>query len=360
MTARGQEAAILSIDHLRGRGLPPPRRDPGPESRALLEMARVASQDLPTILQRLAELVVELCEAGSAGVSLLDEGTDGGPVFRWAGVGGAWAPYIGGTMPRHASPCGAVIDRDAILLVKDLVRIFPAAAGLQPSPVEALLAPFRVGGRPVGTVWAVTHDAGRKFDLQDSEILARMAGFAAAAHQGRIADALISAIAEAGDRRAFARLFEQFTPSLNAYLRGAGCAPHEAEDLIQEAMLAVWRKARQFDPQRAPAQAWIFAIARNLRVDSFRRGARARSLQAFDFEEIVAADDGRLEAMPSGEEVQRAFEALPVAQKAVIRAAYVEQRSQADIAEFLHVPLGTVKSRLRLALRRLRTEFEVE
>ena len=351
------EAAILSLDCLTGRRLPASQPDSSVESRALLELAGVASRDLPTILQRLAELVVELCEAGSAGVSLLEEDAAEGPLFRWAGVGGAWSAYIGGTMPRYASPCGAVIDRDAALLVEDLVRIFPAATALEPAPVEALLAPFHVGGRPVGTVWAIAHDPARKFGLEDSEIIGRMAGFAAAAHQGRIADALIAAIADAGDRRAFARLFEQFAPRLKAYLRGVGCAPNEAEDHVQEAMLAVWRKARQFDPQRAAAQTWIFTIVRNLRVDSFRRGAGARSLQAFELDG-VAAPDGWLEGMPSSDEIERALLLLPPAQVAVIRATYVEQRSQVQIAESLNVPLGTVKSRLRLALRRLRTELQ--
>ena len=356
-TQPGDEAAILAIARLRGRRRPSSGLVGGVDSRALLALARVASRDLPTILQRLAELVVELCDAGSAGVSLLDDAAAEGPIFRWAGVGGAWAPYLGGTMPRHASPCGTVVDRNAVLLIEDLVRIFPAAADLQPPPTEALLSPFHVDGQPVGTVWAVAHNPDRKFGLEDSEVLARMAGFAAAAHRGRITDALISAIAEAGDRKAFARLFEQIAPRLNAYLRGRGCAAYEAEEILQEAMLAVWRKAHQFDPRRASAQAWILGIVRNLWVDAYRRSAGERSLQPYELE-LIASHGDWLDPMRSSYEMERALAALPAPQMAVIRATFIEQRTQVDIAEALGVPLGTVKSRLRLALRRLKTELQ--
>src|ERR1700761_3291738 len=83
--------------------------------------------------------------------------------------------------------------------------------------------------------------------------------------------ALIARVAEDEDRKAFAQLFERFAPLIKAYLRRSGCTDGEAEELAQETMLAVWRKADQFDGSRAAPAAWIFAIARNLRIDAFRR-----------------------------------------------------------------------------------------
>jgi signal transduction histidine kinase len=129
------------------------------------------------MLQKLVQVAVELCEAHTAGISLLD-----GDVFRWEAVAGVFASARGRTMPRSASPCGVCIDRDATQLMHLADRCFPALFA-EPRFVEALLIPFHDHGRPVGTVWIVSHTIDRKFDREDERIVRVLSQFASAAWQ---------------------------------------------------------------------------------------------------------------------------------------------------------------------------------
>lgn len=171
------------------------------------------------------------------------------------------------------------------------------------------------------------------------------------------ANALIVAIAETGDQAAFARLFELFAPLIKAHLKRAGCPDGEAEELAQETMLAVWRKAGQFDAERASAAAWIYTIARNLRIDGLRRRHPTRLPPEADIDDAPSP----LEALVSADAVERlkiALTKLPPDQIVLVRAAFEEHHAHAAIAEKFDLPLGTVKSRLRRALQRLRSELE--
>ncbi|MEO6237576.1 MAG: ATP-binding protein, partial [Vicinamibacterales bacterium] len=118
-----------------------------------------------------------LCDAGTAGISLLD-----GDVFRWDAVAGVSAASRGGTMPRHDSPCGVCIDRNSTQLMHLPDRRFPALL-TEPRFVEALLVPFHAHGKPIGTVWIVAHDFSRKFDKEDERLIGVVALFAAAGWQ---------------------------------------------------------------------------------------------------------------------------------------------------------------------------------
>ena len=129
------------------------------------------------MLQKLVELAVELCDAHTAGISLLE-----GDVFRWEAVAGVFAAARGGTMPRDQSPCGVCIDRDATQLMHLADRCFPALLA-EPRFVEALLIPFHVNGKPIGTVWVVSHTADRKFDQEDERIVRELSQFASAGWQ---------------------------------------------------------------------------------------------------------------------------------------------------------------------------------
>jgi RNA polymerase sigma-70 factor (ECF subfamily) len=167
--------------------------------------------------------------------------------------------------------------------------------------------------------------------------------------------ALLLRIADA-DRAAFAELYAFYGPRLRAYMRKLGADGVSAEDLAQEAMAAVWNKARLFDPAKANANTWIFTIARNLRIDLIRRERRPE----------IEADDPTLqgEAPDSPERsfmarrdsaaIRAAFADLPAEQAEVIRLSFFEDRPHGAIAAELGVPLGTVKSRMRLAFRRFR------
>lgn len=168
---------ISTEAHLSSR----PARSPDhhAESRALSRLAEEMTNCPDRVLTSLCEQVMAVCGAESAGVSLFDEKGD----FHWPAVTGAWAPFQGGGMPRLASPCGVVIECDAPLLFHDVEQQFPAAAAATPRIEEILLAPFRVDGKPQGTVWAIVHSDAKRFDREDLRLLNSLARFASAAYQ---------------------------------------------------------------------------------------------------------------------------------------------------------------------------------
>jgi PAS domain S-box-containing protein len=135
-----------------------------------------------TVLHKLAEFVLELCRADSAGVSLL-EAEGEGEIFRWQTIVGELTLYQSGTVPREASPCGIVIEREEVLLFSRPDLNFPALREVEPRIFESLLAPFSLNGKPVGTVWAIGHSPERKFDGEDARVLGSLAHVASAAHQ---------------------------------------------------------------------------------------------------------------------------------------------------------------------------------
>jgi RNA polymerase sigma-70 factor (ECF subfamily) len=171
---------------------------------------------------------------------------------------------------------------------------------------------------------------------------------------GRLTALLL--LVAAADRVAFAALYAHYGPRLRTYMRKLGADAVASEDLVQEAMAAVWNKARLFDPAKSNANTWIFTIARNRRIDLIRRERRPE----------VDAEDPSLqtEAPDSPEQtiitrrnavaIRAALAELPPDQAEVIRMSFFEDRPHGAIAAALGVPLGTVKSRLRLAFRRFR------
>lgn len=173
---------------------------------------------------------------------------------------------------------------------------------------------------------------------------------------------LLRAVAEERDREAFGRLFVHFAPRVKRFLMQKGCPEVHAEDLAQEALAAVWRKAALFDPARAAASTWIFAVARNLGVDWRRRGHGAEAPdEALDPDQLEADDppaEERLHAARLDERLRRAFAQLPPEQQQVLRLSYYEDEPHSRIALELAIPLGTVKSRVRLAVAQLRRLLE--
>lgn len=170
---------------------------------------------------------------------------------------------------------------------------------------------------------------------------------------------LVSAIAKRQDRAAFAALFEFFAPRIKSFMQRSGASEAKAEELAQETMLAVWRKAALFDPASAGAAAWIFTIARNLRIDAHRRERRGGVIETSDVEIEFQIDDSPqpdalLATTQSEERVRSALTKLSNEQMRVVELSFFEEKAHAEIAEILEIPLGTVKSRLRLAMSRLR------
>lgn len=180
------------------------------------------------------------------------------------------------------------------------------------------------------------------------------AGAQALPERTTLSDCIV-AIAASADRNAFAVVFAHFAPRVKTYLMRHGAAAGLAEDVTQETMLAVWRKARLFDPTKADAAAWIFAIARNMRIDALRRERRPELPDdpMLVPEQEMASDD-RMQADQRAQRISQAIAELPAEQAEVVRLSYYEDKAHREIEADLGIPLGTVKSRLRLALMRLR------
>ena len=173
---------------------------------------------------------------------------------------------------------------------------------------------------------------------------------------------LVRAIATRQDRAAFADLFTFYAPRLKAYLIRLGLGPSQAEDTAQEVMVTVWRKADQFDPAQASVATWIYRIARNRRIDVFRREQR-QVLDADDpglQPEPEPAPDAGLGAAEREDQVRIALAELPPEQVDLVRRAFYEGLSHRQIADITGLALGTVKSRLRLAFQKLRLRLEGE
>ncbi|MEM9145993.1 MAG: sigma-70 family RNA polymerase sigma factor [Pseudomonadota bacterium] len=169
-------------------------------------------------------------------------------------------------------------------------------------------------------------------------------------------EALLVAVGQRRDKAAFVQLFERYAGRVKAYLLRGGTAPGIAEDAAQEVMLALWRRAEIFDPERASAATWIFTIARNKRIDLLRR--ENRGLPEPDDPLMDPGNEEGAERRFSAAErdalVRGAIAELGEDQRMVVRLSFFSEKSHAEIAAELGLPLGTVKSRLRLAFQRLR------
>ena len=166
----------------------------------------------------------------------------------------------------------------------------------------------------------------------------------------------IAAIAADGDKEAFAALFSHFAPRVKTYLLRLGAGPAVADDLAQETLLTVWRKAGSFDPAKASASTWIFTIARNLRIDVIRRERHPEvdADEALETPDNSPLPDENLAHVQREEHIRAALAVLPAEQAEVIRLSFFEDKPHSEIERTLGIPLGTVKSRLRLAMTRLR------
>jgi RNA polymerase sigma-70 factor (ECF subfamily) len=170
------------------------------------------------------------------------------------------------------------------------------------------------------------------------------------------AASLIEAIARHRDREAFTTLFRHFAPRVKTLMLRIGASNARADELAQETMLAVWRKAHLFDPAGASASGWIYKIGRNLRIDGLRRDNRESSTpyDPLGEQEDAPQPDRILAQQDLESRVRRAVAQLSQEQIRVITLSYFEDKPHAEIAASLNLPLGTVKSRLRLATKRLR------
>jgi RNA polymerase sigma-70 factor (ECF subfamily) len=171
---------------------------------------------------------------------------------------------------------------------------------------------------------------------------------------------LIEAIASHKDRAAFASLFGHFAPRVKAFIMRGSADAETAQEVAQETLIMVWRKAASFDRSRASAATWIYTIARNKRIDLLRRAARP--IDTDDWLVVYAPEEEDADkSVLAGQTYTRVKElmgGLSADQLVVIQKAFFEDKTHTVIAEELKLPLGTVKSRIRLALGRLREALE--
>jgi PAS domain S-box-containing protein len=190
--------SILCTDELSRRPSRPP--DYEKENRALTALIQALADSPNDILQTLANTILEILDCGSAGISLLTR--DGGKRFYWPAIAGDWKQHIGGGTPRDFGPCGDVLDCNRPLLFKHVERRYTYFEPVKPAVEEALLVPFYLAGKAVGTVWAVTHDQRHRFDAEDERQLETLARFASAAYLNAIsldASRQLAAIVESSE-----------------------------------------------------------------------------------------------------------------------------------------------------------------
>ncbi|MCB1646026.1 MAG: sigma-70 family RNA polymerase sigma factor [Pseudomonadales bacterium] len=172
---------------------------------------------------------------------------------------------------------------------------------------------------------------------------------------------LLVKVGSAKDREAFSQLFEHFAPLVKGFLmKGSSLDPEQAEELVQETMIKVWRKAASFRKDKSAASTWIYTIARNSRIDWIRKEVRnSRELSADDIYETAEDNPSysSLLRVRNQKSIRENLDQLPQEQLEVIGKIYFEGKSHSEVAEELSLPLGTVKSRIRLALSRMQLKL---
>src|SRR6476659_3949103 len=177
--------SILCTEELSRRTSRPP--DYEKENHALVKLVSALADSPSTILQTLAETILDITQCDSAGLSLLT--SDGktpdvcGKSFYWPAIAGMWNPHQGGGTPRDFGPCGDVLDQNRTLLFTHFERRYPYLLPVIPAAEECLLVPFYVGGEAVGTIWGIMHSERRRFDAEDDRIMDSLGKFASSAYQ---------------------------------------------------------------------------------------------------------------------------------------------------------------------------------
>ncbi len=173
--------------------------------------------------------------------------------------------------------------------------------------------------------------------------------------EGNSHEAMIVAIANDKCRSSFSQLFKAFAPKIKSFVMAQGLNSQMAEELAQDTMLSVWRKAHLFDPKKAKASTWIYTIARNLRIDMARKEARKKPLPEnlwHDFD-VLSADNALINE-ESHNQIRAALANLNQEQQEVLKLSFFENLSHSETANALGLPLGTVKSRIRIGILKLK------
>ncbi|WP_434063238.1 sigma-70 family RNA polymerase sigma factor [Gemmobacter denitrificans] len=171
---------------------------------------------------------------------------------------------------------------------------------------------------------------------------------------------LLMAVRDRQDKIAFAALFRHFAPRVKGFLMKSGASDALAEECAQDVMATLWQKAHLFDPSRASVATWVFTIARNRRIDALRKSARPEPEDLPWGPEAEPDQHDILEMAEDQARLGKALAALPDAQRALIERAFYADLTHTEIAAETGLPLGTIKSRIRLALDRLRSQMSTK
>ena len=342
------------------------------ETAGMQALAAVIPEGDTAVFRRLAGLAIQLCGAGSAGVSVLEKPPSGESIFRWQVLAGAVAPFEGGATPRNWSPCGTCLDRRQAMLYSHPDRHFTYLRELHMPIVEALVVPMLNHVRNGSTIWIVTHDAKRGFDAEDARVMTTLGSYAArtlanladgipvaaplpATGRESIWQAYLSRVAR-GDERSLTALLNETSPLVFATaIRIVGFAA-DAEEVTADVYARVWTIAANYNQERGTVSGWLRAIARSLSFDRLRASAlkvrrevalRSDFCGTGDMEDDLIAGQAR-------EVVLRALGGLPPVQRQAIEMAYLYGLTAPEIASTTGEPLGTIKTRIRLGLIKLR------
>jgi RNA polymerase sigma factor (sigma-70 family) len=341
------------------------------EMKAMYELAELLAEGAPVLLKRLAQMAIELCNAGSGGISMLEAGQDG-ELFRWRALAGELEKYEGGSTPRDWSPCGQCLKAAKAMLYAYPARFFTYFQEVDTTIVEGLVIPMYMGGQAIGTIWIISHDERRRFNAEHVRIMTSLGSFvsaelrlslnkgsdfayAAKGARSVVWEELVHRIA-GGDCSALAALIDETKPVVfGRALRLLGLRA-DAEEVTMDVYSHVWRIAGRYDPQRSGVLAWLLNIVHTRGIDLLRSRARQhRSEEALYFECSNALDPkGQTACFETKSHIRQALQALPREQRHAIELVYFGGYSMAELAAHLDLPLGTVKSRVRYGLIRLR------
>jgi RNA polymerase sigma factor (sigma-70 family) len=344
------------------------------EMSGIRAVAGVLRRGSAAVLNELAELAIDLCDAGSGGVSVIeDDGAE--KVFRWRATAGKLKPYLGGSTPRNWSPCGECLNAGTPMLYSFPGRYFTYLQKLDVPVVEVLIIPMYAAGLAVGTIWIVSHDEQRGFNAEDVRVMTSMANFAArglyvspgpsgngmelarlsGSEQDIFWSELVRRIA-LGDHWALTELTGETQPFVFAIALRIVSFRADAEEVTADVYVRAWKTAESYSPQRGSVHAWLIRMARSIAIDRLRsRSTRDRSEVALSIGYNNAVDPGGgVAILETRRYLHEAIQALPFEQRRAIELAYFSGLTASEIAGRLGHPLGSVKSRIRLGLMRLR------
>jgi len=364
--------SVLITDQLRSR----PSRSPDyqTENRALVSLARNQLEFPENILQTLADTILDAINAGSAGVSLL---RDGGTEFYWPAIAGAWKPHIGGGTPRGFGPCGDVLDRNTTLLFSHPERRYTYLQGVVPPLEEVLLVPFYVEHKAIGTIWSASHNVERRFDAEDERLMTSLGTLASSTFQElasldadrlskgyleqevwvrgaprHLADQSLLESIKSGNERALEALYHKYASLVYSVALRILKDTAAAEEILQDTFLYVWSSAAKFNAERGTIVSWLMVITRSRAVSQLR--ARVSTQLYNDYDLDLVLDSGSADLRAHREMVLSALDQLTALKREAVTLAYFEGLTAAEISVRTGTPVGTVKTRLRTALRSMK------